>query len=192
MYPFWIIGRVVQTSMSFTGKPQLLTWMQLLAKAELSELVDPRLDGNYDKHEVSLCAQIVLLCTRIQPELRPSMSEVRRILEGTMQVPISGSLDTPMTSSHASFVSMGHLSGSFYGTSESLWGLSSIPPSCWLKDIIGFEISLGFVIYSHLNRRSCEDLVVIDANKSTTAQHDHIKHHQRKKNVARSEDSTTQ
>lgn len=109
------------------------------------------------------------------------MSEVRRILEGTMQVPISGSLDTPMTSSHASFVSMGHLSGSFYGTSESLWGLSSIPPCCWLKDIIGFELSLWFVIYSHLNQRSCEDLVVINVNKSTTAQHDHIKHRQRKK-----------
>ncbi|KAG0617726.1 hypothetical protein M758_4G010300 [Ceratodon purpureus] len=103
-----------------SGKPQLLTWMQLLAKAELSELVDPRLEGNFDKHEVSLCAQIVLLCTRIQPELRPSMSEVRRILEGIMPVPNSGSLDTPVTSSHTSFVSMSHFSGSFYGTSDSL------------------------------------------------------------------------
>ena len=101
------------------GKPQLLTWMQLLAKAELSELVDPRLEGSFDKHEVSLCAQIVLLCTRIQPELRPSMSEVRRILEGTMPVPNSGSLEyTPVTSSHTSFVSMSHFSGSFYGTSD--------------------------------------------------------------------------
>jgi hypothetical protein len=103
-----------------SGAPQLLTWMQLLAKAELAELVDPRLQGLFDKHEVSLCAQIVLLCTRIQPELRPSMSEVRRILEGTMQVPISGSLDTPVTSSHTSFVSMSDFSGSFYGTSGSL------------------------------------------------------------------------
>lgn len=103
-----------------TGNPQLLTWMQLLAKAELSELVDPCLGGNFDKHEVSLCAQIVLLCTRIQPELRPTMSEVRRILEGTHQVPISGSLDTPLTSSHTSFVSVSHFSGNFYGTSDSL------------------------------------------------------------------------
>jgi hypothetical protein len=102
------------------GKPQLLTWMQLLATAELSELVDPRLQGAFDKHEVSLCAQIVLLCTRIEPELRPSMSEVRRILEGIMPVPHSGSLDTPMTSSHTSFASMSHFSGSFYGTSDSL------------------------------------------------------------------------
>lgn len=110
--------RMLQSQPS--GKPQLLNWMQLLAKAELADLVDPRLEGNFDKHEVSLCAQIVLLCTRIQPELRPTMSEVRRILEGTMQVPISGSLDTPMTSSHTSFVTMSHFSGSFYGTSESL------------------------------------------------------------------------
>lgn len=103
-----------------SGKPQLLTWMQLLAKAELAELIDPRLEGNFDKHEVSLCAQIVLLCTRIQPELRPSMSEVRRILEGTMPVPISGSLDTPVSSSHTSFVSMSHFSGSYYGSSDCL------------------------------------------------------------------------
>lgn len=105
-----------------TGRPQLLTWMQLLAKAELSELVDPRLEGNFDKHELSLCAQIVLLCTRIQPELRPSMSEVRRILEGTLPVPISGSLGTPgsQSGSRTSFVSLSHFSGSFYGTSGSL------------------------------------------------------------------------
>lgn len=107
-----------------SGKPQLLTWMQLLAKAELAELVDPRLEGHFDKHEVSLCAQIGLLCTRIQPELRPSMSEVRRILEGTLPVPISGSLGTPGSQSgsrsHTSFVSLSHFSGSFYGTSGSL------------------------------------------------------------------------
>lgn len=112
---------LLYTYTTYAGTAQLLTWMQLLAKAELSELVDPCLTGNFDKHEVSLCAQIVLLCTRIQPELRPSMSDVRRILEGSMQVPISGSLDsTPLTSSRTSFVSTSHFSGSFYGTSQEL------------------------------------------------------------------------
>ncbi len=102
-----------------------MSWMQVLAKAELSDLVDPRLQSTYDKHQVSLCAQIVLLCTRIQPELRPSMSEIRNLLEGNAKVPISGSLvESPSSSSRTySFVSVGYTQSSgssFYGTSESL------------------------------------------------------------------------
>ncbi|CAM6034686.1 unnamed protein product [Sphagnum compactum] len=119
-----ISGRRMMESHS-SGKAQLMSWMQVLAKAELSDLVDPRLHSTYDKHQVSLCAQIVLLCTRIQPELRPSMSEIRNLLEGNAKVPISGSLvESPSSSSRTySFVSVGYTQSSgssFYGTSESL------------------------------------------------------------------------
>lgn len=100
-------GVSVSILLQCAGKAQLLSWMQVLAKAEeLSELVDPRLRGVYDKHQVSMCAQIALLCTRILPDLRPTMGEIRRFLDGTAEIPLATSLiNSPNSSSRGSFVS---------------------------------------------------------------------------------------
>lgn len=97
----------------------------MLAKADdPSELVDPRLRGVFDMKQVILCAQIALLCTRILPDLRPTMGEIRRILDGTASIPLTTSMiNSPNSSSRGSFVSecptpsigscYGHRAGSF-------------------------------------------------------------------------------
>ncbi|KAG0612415.1 hypothetical protein M758_6G025800 [Ceratodon purpureus] len=107
------------------GKAQLFSTIQVLAKADdPSEFVDSRLRGVFDKRQVTLCAQIALLCTRILPDLRPNMGEIRRILEGTARIPLTTSMiNSPTSSSRGSFVSecqtpsigscYGHRAGSF-------------------------------------------------------------------------------
>lgn len=90
-----------------TGKAQLFSSIQVLAKSDdPSEFVDSRLRNVFDKRQVTLCAQIALLCTRILPDLRPSMGEIRRILDGTARLPLTTSMiNSPNSSSRGSFVS---------------------------------------------------------------------------------------
>ncbi|KAK6929599.1 Serine-threonine/tyrosine-protein kinase, catalytic domain [Dillenia turbinata] len=51
-------------------------------KKPLEELVDRRLDGEYDIKELQRLARLGLACTRSKPELRPSMRQILNILDG--------------------------------------------------------------------------------------------------------------
>lgn len=48
----------------------------------LLELVDPRLGSYYNREEAMTMIQIAIMCTSSEPCVRPSMSEVVKILEG--------------------------------------------------------------------------------------------------------------
>lgn len=48
----------------------------------LMELVDPRLDSEYDVQEMMVVINIALACTTIAPNDRPTMSSVVSMLEG--------------------------------------------------------------------------------------------------------------
>ncbi|XP_010245984.1 PREDICTED: inactive protein kinase SELMODRAFT_444075-like [Nelumbo nucifera] len=56
----------------------------LLEKKMISELVDPRLEGNYIEKEVECMMHAASFCLSPHPERRPRMSKVLRILEGEM------------------------------------------------------------------------------------------------------------
>nr|GMD87764.1 probable leucine-rich repeat receptor-like serine/threonine-protein kinase At3g14840 [Ipomoea batatas] len=61
----------------------LLDWaLDLQKKGNLIELMDPRLGSNYDKEGALRMIKVALLCTNPSPVLRPSMSEVVKMLEG--------------------------------------------------------------------------------------------------------------
>ncbi|KAF5186338.1 Leucine-rich repeat transmembrane protein kinase [Thalictrum thalictroides] len=50
------------------------------------ELVDPRLEYNYNKDEVLRMINVALLCANASPTLRPPMSSVVSMLEGRIAV----------------------------------------------------------------------------------------------------------
>ncbi|PWA79702.1 serine/threonine/dual specificity protein kinase, catalytic domain-containing protein [Artemisia annua] len=54
----------------------------LKSTGDLMELVDPRLDSEYDVQEVMVVTNLALLCTTISPSERPTMSSVVSMLEG--------------------------------------------------------------------------------------------------------------
>ncbi|KAK7313165.1 hypothetical protein VNO77_37642 [Canavalia gladiata] len=61
----------------------LLDWAHLLKeKGNLMELVDRRLDLDFDKKEAMAMINVALLCTNVTASLRPTMSSVVSMLEG--------------------------------------------------------------------------------------------------------------
>ncbi|TKY49222.1 leucine-rich repeat receptor serine/threonine-protein kinase [Spatholobus suberectus] len=66
----------------------LLDWAHLLKeKGNITELVDRRLGLHFNEEEVMLMVKVALLCTNFTSSLRPSMSSVLSMLEGTTEVP---------------------------------------------------------------------------------------------------------
>ncbi|KAL0443632.1 UNVERIFIED_CONTAM: putative leucine-rich repeat receptor-like serine/threonine-protein kinase [Sesamum latifolium] len=61
----------------------LLDWANSLKeKGNLMELVDPRLESNFNREEVMTAINVALLCTNTVAAERPSMSAVVSMLEG--------------------------------------------------------------------------------------------------------------
>lgn len=55
-------------------------------KGNLKELVDPRLGTDYNEEKALMMIKVALLCTNPSPALRPTMSAVLKMLEGSMAV----------------------------------------------------------------------------------------------------------
>ncbi|KAL7100084.1 hypothetical protein ACP275_09G126400 [Erythranthe tilingii] len=65
------------------GQQCLTEWARPLLEAyAVDELVDPRLGNNYTEQEVHCMLHAASLCIRRDPQVRPRMSQVLRILEG--------------------------------------------------------------------------------------------------------------
>ncbi|XP_024980582.1 inactive protein kinase SELMODRAFT_444075-like isoform X2 [Cynara cardunculus var. scolymus] len=67
------------------GQQCLTEWARpLLEEDAIDELIDPRLGNSYSEPEVYCMLQAASLCIKRDPQLRPRMSQVLRILEGDM------------------------------------------------------------------------------------------------------------
>ncbi|KAL0321306.1 UNVERIFIED_CONTAM: putative LRR receptor-like serine/threonine-protein kinase [Sesamum radiatum] len=61
----------------------MLEWVKTLyGEKRLEELVDKNLKGNFNWDELEKAVELALKCTQSNPDLRPKMSEVLKILEG--------------------------------------------------------------------------------------------------------------
>ncbi|XP_074357210.1 putative leucine-rich repeat receptor-like serine/threonine-protein kinase At3g14840 [Apium graveolens] len=89
VYSFGIVALEIvsgRSNTSFRAKEEafyLLDWANdLKEKGNLMELVDERLDSEYNKEEVMVMINVALLCADVMPSVRPPMSSVVSILEG--------------------------------------------------------------------------------------------------------------
>ncbi|CAM0909041.1 unnamed protein product [Alopecurus aequalis] len=65
------------------AKRTITEWAEpLIARGRLGDLVDPRLRGNYDAAELARMLEAAALCVQGEPERRPDMRAVVRILRG--------------------------------------------------------------------------------------------------------------
>lgn len=65
------------------GQQCLTEWARpLLDEYAIDELVDPRLGNQYSEHEVYCMLHAASMCIRRDPQMRPRMSQVLRMLEG--------------------------------------------------------------------------------------------------------------
>lgn len=66
----------------------LLDWAcHLQQTGKIMELVDQNLGSEFNKVEAERMIKVALLCTNASPSLRPTMSEVVNMLEGTINIP---------------------------------------------------------------------------------------------------------
>ncbi|XP_029150762.2 proline-rich receptor-like protein kinase PERK12 [Arachis hypogaea] len=56
--------------------------MPIIESLALHELIDTRLGNSYDTYQLYLMAKTAFFCVQIEPDERPSMGEVVRLLEG--------------------------------------------------------------------------------------------------------------
>lgn len=67
-----------------TANVKVKLWME---EGRLLDLVDRNLGGVYNLEELEKVTQIALLCTHMDPDQRPTMSEVVQMLEGEIVPP---------------------------------------------------------------------------------------------------------
>ena len=65
----------------------LLQACRFQQNGKLKELVDPKLGSEYKEEEAERMIKVSLLCTNGSPSIRPTMSEVVGMLEGTTDIP---------------------------------------------------------------------------------------------------------
>ncbi|XP_021605154.1 inactive protein kinase SELMODRAFT_444075 isoform X4 [Manihot esculenta] len=89
VYAFGIIllqlisGQKVVDPKREKGQQSLRQWAEpLIERLALHELIDQRISDSYDTYELYLMAKAALLCIQRNPEMRPSMGEIVRLLEG--------------------------------------------------------------------------------------------------------------
>ncbi|XP_006663040.1 LRR receptor kinase SERK2-like [Oryza brachyantha] len=67
------------------GEIMLIDQVKLLVQGgRLTDIVDRNLDNAYNFEELEKIIQIALLCTHVEPDRRPAMSEVVQMLEGNV------------------------------------------------------------------------------------------------------------
>ncbi|KAJ1293410.1 hypothetical protein BS78_01G066100 [Paspalum vaginatum] len=88
--------RPVEQSMN-DNRLMLVDWvLEHWQKGSLADVIDARLQGNYDADEAVLALKLGLLCSHPLPSARPSMRQVMQYLDGDMPLP-------ELTPSHLSF-----------------------------------------------------------------------------------------
>ncbi|XP_010939211.2 L-type lectin-domain containing receptor kinase S.4-like [Elaeis guineensis] len=76
-------GRRAIESTSPTGKLLLMDWVrECKTRGRLLEVVDPKLGQSYLREEVELVLKLGLVCSQSIPEVRPTMRQVIRYLNG--------------------------------------------------------------------------------------------------------------
>jgi len=64
-------------------KRTITEWAEpLISKGKFREVVDPKLRGNFDENEVKRAINVAALCVQSEPEKRPNMKQVVKLLKG--------------------------------------------------------------------------------------------------------------
>uniref|UniRef100_A0A0D9WSS2 Protein kinase domain-containing protein n=1 Tax=Leersia perrieri TaxID=77586 RepID=A0A0D9WSS2_9ORYZ len=78
-----VSGRKPIERMPSGAKRTVTEWAEpLIARGRLADLVDPRLRGEFDGEELARVVEAAAICVRGEPERRPDMRAVVRILRG--------------------------------------------------------------------------------------------------------------
>ncbi|KAF8053321.1 hypothetical protein N665_1431s0005 [Sinapis alba] len=93
VYSFGVVAMEIVSGRSNTkGKGtadhvSLLNWaLALQQKGDILEIVDPVLEGDFNRKEAVRMINVALVCTNSSPSSRPAMSEAVQMLEGVIEI----------------------------------------------------------------------------------------------------------
>ncbi|KAK4361250.1 hypothetical protein RND71_020202 [Anisodus tanguticus] len=98
-------------------------------QGNLIELVDPQLGTDYSWTEAAAILELAMMCTNPSPTLRPTMSEVVKVIEGKTKIKTTSSTVHRSTDEIALINAMAALSQSSQSESHSTAGPSQASPS---------------------------------------------------------------
>ncbi|KAF2578593.1 hypothetical protein F2Q68_00005805 [Brassica cretica] len=75
----------VESAFLINNKPNMYA-LSLHQKGNILEVVDPILEGHFDRKEAVRMINVALVCTNSSPALRPIMSEAVKMLEGVIEL----------------------------------------------------------------------------------------------------------
>ncbi|KAI9385478.1 hypothetical protein POPTR_011G072966v4 [Populus trichocarpa] len=88
VYSFGVVAlEIVSGKSNSSYRPENENAHVLQKKGNLMEIVDPKLQSEFNKEEAERMIKAALLCTNASPSLRPAMSEVLNMLEGQTSIP---------------------------------------------------------------------------------------------------------
>ncbi|KAL3617708.1 hypothetical protein CASFOL_038029 [Castilleja foliolosa] len=69
-------------------KANLISWAKSLSySGNILDLVDERLNDEFNKEQASLCINLALACLQKMPESRPDIGDIVKVLKGKMELP---------------------------------------------------------------------------------------------------------
>ncbi|CAH8299405.1 unnamed protein product [Eruca vesicaria subsp. sativa] len=93
VYSFGVVAMEIVSGKSNTKQKgsvdhvSLINWaLTLQQTGDIMEIVDPKLEGDFNMKEVERMIKVALVCTNSSPSLRPTMSEAVQMLEGEMEI----------------------------------------------------------------------------------------------------------
>ncbi|XP_009109646.1 probable LRR receptor-like serine/threonine-protein kinase At1g29720 isoform X2 [Brassica rapa] len=93
VYSFGVVAMEIVSGKSNTKHKgtadhlSLLDWaLSLHQKGNILEVVDPVLEGHFNRKEAVRMINVALVCTNSSPALRPTMSEAMKMLEGVIEL----------------------------------------------------------------------------------------------------------
>ncbi|WZZ16296.1 hypothetical protein YC2023_109385 [Brassica napus] len=93
VYSFGIVSMEIVSGQSNTKQKgsadhvSLINWaVKLQQKGDITEIVDPVLQGDFNTKEAARMIKVAIVCTNSSPSLRPTMSEVVQMLEGEVEI----------------------------------------------------------------------------------------------------------
>ncbi|KAL1205159.1 putative LRR receptor-like serine/threonine-protein kinase [Cardamine amara subsp. amara] len=93
VYSFGVVAMEIVSGKSNTKTKgsdchfSLINWaLTLQQKGDILEIIDPILKGDFNSKEAVRMIEVSLLCTNQSPSLRPTMSEIVQLLEGSIEI----------------------------------------------------------------------------------------------------------
>ncbi|CAH2034368.1 unnamed protein product [Thlaspi arvense] len=155
VYSFGVVAMEIVSGRSNTKQKggadhvSLINWaLTKQQKGDIMEIIDPILEGDFNSTEAVRMIKVALICTNSSPSLRPTMSEVVKMLEG--EIEITQVMSDPVVYGHNwSFSMLKDIDR--HGSSSTMSGVTDQTTTTMKSSVSGNELYTSYPDSAILN-----------------------------------------